>query len=309
MGGGGTNTVTKEVGPEGLAAQRKLLGFADAIGQRSRFDPDAFQFNKETLSPFNSLQMRSLQGEALRANDLRKMDLGRTTLDFGQKVARGDLLNPETNPFIRPTIDMAQRGILENFNEQLLPSLRSGIEGAGGFDNIRRQLLESDLGGRVSKQLGDVETDILGRNYNIERAYMNDAPNLINQGIQLGGVANRMGAQAGAGFQAADQRGLDIGIANFDRDQANITRAYDIALPYLQTVLGGAQGSKTTSPGASKIGSALSGGLGGAATLGALGASISPATAATATAAAGAGGGPLGAGIGGLLGLLAGMLG
>jgi len=285
----GDNVTRTEVSPETEAAQKFLLN----IGEQLQNNPQlAEAFGGDFFADFNELQRKSLGGQLLDAGELESQGFGRDTLELGRKQLRGDFLDPASNPFLRDTVDAAIRPVIENFNEQLLPSLRSGIEGAGAFDSTRRQLLESDLGARVSNQIGDISTNLFGENFARERGIQQTSPGLLSAGASQFLLPNLLRSGVGQAFQQDEQLGLQNELAQFREQREAITRPGQAALPFLRSAAGAPAAQTQISPGTSPFAGGLQGGLGA---LGAL-------------AAIPGIGLPL-AGLGGLLGGVAGALG
>ncbi len=257
----GDNTTRTEVSPQTKAAQSQLLKFGQKFGlDRSGELGEAF--GGDFFALFNKLQERVLGDQLLDASSLSNRGVGGDILDLGQKQIRGDFLSPDSNPFLRDTVDAAVRPVVENFENVLLPSLRSGIEGAGAFDSTRRQLLESDLGGRVSNQIGDISTQLFGENFARERGIQQTTPGLLASGTKQFLLPNLLRSGVGQAFQQNEQRGLQNELAQFREQKDAITRPGRAALPFLTAAAGAPADLKQTSPGVSPFSQGLQGGLG-----------------------------------------------
>lgn len=255
----GDQTIRTEVSPETEAAQKFLLG----LGEQFKDDPRlAEAFGGDFFAGFNELQRSSLGGQLADAGSLEQRGFGQGALDLGQKQIRGDFLDPESNPFLRTNVDAAIRPVVENFEQSLLPSLRSGIEGAGGFDSTRRQLLESDLGGRVSNQIGDISSRMFAENFARERGIQQTSPGLLNQGAAQFLLPNLLRTGVGGAFQQDAQMTLQNELAQFREQKNAITRPGEAARPFLTAAAGAPAATTQTVPGTSPLAGGFQGGLG-----------------------------------------------
>lgn len=255
----GSDTIRTEVSPETEAAQKFLL----SLGEQFQKDPRLSEaFGGNFFADFNDLQRKSLGGQLRDAGELESSGFGRDTLALGQKQIRGDFLDPESNPFLRANVDAAIRPVQENFEQSLLPSLRSGIEGAGAFDSTRRQLLESDLGGRVSNQVKDISMQMFGENFARERGIQQTTPGLLNQGAAQFLLPNLLRTGVGGAFQQDEQMSLQNELSKFREQKGAITRPGQAALPFLTAAAGAPSVTSQTVPGTSPFAGGLQGGLG-----------------------------------------------
>ncbi len=263
----GTNTTSTSVSPETEAAQRFLLNIGGPLAKSGILGE---AFGGDFFAPINQLQRQSFEGQLQDARTLEESGFGRDTLALGQKQLRGDFLSPESNPFLRGNIDAAIRPVLENFEQTLLPSLRSGIEGAGAFDSSRRQLLESDLGGRVSNQIGDISSQLVAENFARERGIQQTSPGLLNVGASQFLLPNLLRSGIGGAQQGAEQSVLQNELAKFREQQEAVTRPGQAALPFLTAAAGSPSGMTQTSPGTSPLAGGLQGGIGALGSLAAI---------------------------------------
>lgn len=200
-----------------------------------------------------------------------------------------DVLNPDTNQYLRGTADAASRQIGQAFQEQVLPGVRGEAITAGGFGGTRQGIAEGLAGGRAAQAIGDSTTKIYSDAYGKGLDAQGRALALLpqTQNAQTTGAVTTSGV--GDVRQQYAQSLLNDEIAGFN---------YDELLPFLMSselasVLGGLPGGSTVSTGTTTGGSTggARGALGGASMGASLGSAIMPGIG---TAA--------GAGIGGLLG-------
>lgn len=120
----------------------------------------------------------------------------------------GKYLSPESNPWLSETVKAAQDDLQYDWENRVLPNLRTSFTGAGhtvtpgsfgssAFDNAM-----SLAANEQTLQLQDLATQIYGENYSAERGRMLDALGLGQQetgqriGAQTAGLTAQQGAQA-----------------------------------------------------------------------------------------------------------------
>ena len=158
-----------------------------------------------------------------------------------RQTLRGEFLSPQANPFLQATIEAAQRPIRRQFEEVVLPNLRSVftaggqvIQGEGSSPFARAQALAA---GDFVNALSDVSTRIAAENFQAERGRQQQA---ITQATRLSQseLENLVqGLRAVALPRLIEQMGIDRGTEDFNRRVDTLLRA--IAL---------AQGASTAQP-------------------------------------------------------------
>lgn len=158
----------------------------------------------------------------------------------------GDFLSPESNPFLQGTIKAAQRPVIEEFENQVMPRLRSKFTQAGQFiqpegSSPFDQAAAEAVGG-LTRELGDISSEIAGQNFQAERGRQMQASQLAPQidRAQLDQLVKGMEAQALP--RMIQQMGIDRGLEEF-------RRRMDVLLSSIQTAGGLASPSTTTLPG------------------------------------------------------------
>lgn len=175
--------------------------------------------NTPYAGPFNAA-VNPLEREAL---DLTA-GAGRTALpglqqggQIGSNLAlstlRGDFLHPDSNPYLKSTIDAAIRPLTQQYRETFLPAIesRAFLEGAG--DSIRLPLAQAQAGRDLATASGDIASNIAYGNYGAERQNQFNAPALMSQSAGLPLQAIQMIGGAGAGQRGLDQIAVQEGLA------------------------------------------------------------------------------------------------
>lgn len=205
-------------------------------------------------------------GLSAGANDVRNL---------GVATARGDYLNPETNPFIRQAVEAAQRPLRQQLDQNVL-AIGDAAQQAGAYGGSRQGIIESGALRDFNTAALDSAGQIYADNYARERALQQNAPALLSAANQLSLAPGQLLGLLGDQEQSWK---ADMPWTGIDRMAALLS-------------LGGGYGTTTgtqTVPRGSAASGALSGAMGGA--------------------SAGSAFGPWGAGIGAVLGGLGGAFG
>jgi hypothetical protein len=146
--------------------------------------------------------------------------LASTSRDVLQQTLAGDFLRPGTNPFLQASIEAAQRPVIEAFNENVLPQLRSAFTQAGqtiqgeGSSPFGKALVQS--GRDFTRTLGDISTRLTSENFARERALQQGA---VGQAAAFsqGELQNLIsGLQTQALPRLIEQRGIEAGTQEFN---------------------------------------------------------------------------------------------
>lgn len=123
------------------------------------------------------------------------VNLGQDVINQGLATARGDYLNPATNPAITGAIDAAIDPVYRNFEERILPQLQSAAIAGGAYSGNR------NAERFASQDLNTTAADLAGRigyqAYDAERNRQFQAPALIQSGVALEGLSPSLLATAG----------------------------------------------------------------------------------------------------------------
>jgi hypothetical protein len=168
-----------------------------------------------------------------------------------QNTMAGDWLNQ--NPHLQGAIGAAQRPVVEQFQEQIMPQLRSQAQTAGAFGGARQGLTEAQAARDTQRVLGEISSTMTAQDYGRERALMEAANRFAPE---LG--ASMMGAQL-MGPQTQMQLALQNQLQRQSRMDAPVGRQADLA-----AILAALQPghTATTTQGGGALG-AIQGALGG----------------------------------------------
>ncbi|WP_422369688.1 tail fiber domain-containing protein [Pelagibius sp.] len=215
-------------------------------------------FDGPTTAPVTSQEQNFLDqiGQAAGASPNQTASQNLLTQTLG-----GQFLSPESNPFLKATIESATRPVLETFNDVIAPQLRSQFTAAGQVVQNEGSSPFAQAFGRAGKDLlnkiGDISSNISFQNFAQERGRQQEA---VNQSLNLDSAKldNLVkGLQSSALPRIIEQFGIDRGIELFNSRVSTLLEALRLA--------GGVSAPTVTSlpgsPGADVGG--LFGGLGG----------------------------------------------
>jgi hypothetical protein len=218
---------------------------------------------------------------------------------LGQQTARGDFLDPRSNPFLLDTINFALQPAVEQFTGSVLPGFESGALQQGAFKgSSARDMALAQLSNQFGRNLLGTAGTIGFENLARERQLQQNAGQLLDQAARLQQLSPEILSQVGAGQRELQQRLLDEQLLQFQESQQAPFRPLG---PLASIIQGTDIDTNLTqfAPQPSGLSRGIQGALGGAA-LGAGGANL----------LCGVTGTQLGlGGLGGLLGGLAGGLG
>jgi hypothetical protein len=281
-----TNKV--ELSPEQQELADLALPFAQKYASKNITAPQA--------------QVAGFSPDEIAAQDsARAMATGQMTQNAQQAAASNQflmdpsILSPDSNPYLARQGEDITRTITNNLTTSILPSLRAGSVVAGGMNsggNTRRALAEGAAVGKTTQELGGALNQLYGNAYNTGLSTMTNA---IGQNpAVMQGLLYPSLVQSGIGNQI---RGME----QTQMDAATQNSWMQQMMPFLQAqqiygLIGGMPGGQgvSTVTGAQPQTNPVMGGLGGAASGAMMGSMLMPGI-----------GTAVGAGLGGLAGLLA----
>lgn len=195
------------------------------------------------------------------ANQLQ--GVGESTVQLGQRTARGDFLDSSSNQYLQDAIDTAVGQARESVTEEVLPQAQSQAIQQGAYGGDRAQLTERQILEDFSQEAQDTASRIAYQNYQDERARQQRAPQLIQQGAQLELLGPQLAQQVGAQQRADEQARLDERFRRFQMEQ----QAPWIGLPQYSSIVAGSPTSTSetvqrTPSQSQQIGNYIQAGLG-----------------------------------------------
>ena len=150
---------------------------------------------------FNPLQTQGQEAALQAGQNLSPFIQG--TQEAGQFLTNPNLLSPESNPFLAQTAQAATRPIFQNLMEQILPVIRGGAVGAGGFGGSRQGIAEGIASRGALDAAGDVSGDIFSQAYGQGLNALQGGLSLAPQTAGLGLLPSQIMSQVGAEQQNA----------------------------------------------------------------------------------------------------------
>lgn len=255
---------------------------------------DVQVYGGSSIAGFNPLELMG-QGMAV-AGGFQGQDLGNTANATNKFLLNPELLDPNSNPYLKASGDAIASHMTRQLTEGILPSIRNGATATGGMysgGSTREGIAQGLAVDRTTSNIGDALTKLYSDAYTGGLGTMTDALKLapLTQSGSLFGsqVLSSVGGQQ----RAMQQARLDEEIGRFYANQSlPLMRAQE-----LLGLLGGLPGGSgvSTVTGAQPQSNSLMSGLGGAAAGAGLGAALFPTMAAA---------GPVGAGLGLLAALM-----
>lgn len=210
----------------------------------------------------------------------------------GQQAAGfglADVLNPQTNQYLQDSVNQSIQPIIQNFQESVLPSLRSGAGNAGQYGGTRQGIAEGLATDRLGQTISNMVSNRYSDAYDRGLQTFEKTLALLPQTAQLQTLQGTTLDAIGQQNQQQAQNELSAQIGQYNDLQnldANKLAAYQ---QLIQGNYGGQSSSTATGPGAPQT-SWMANALGGAATGASLATSLGMS-------------GPWGAGIGAVLSL------
>lgn len=193
-----------------------------------------------------------------------------------------DNFNNYLNPYTQDLNNsIAQQG-MQNFNEQVAPTLQNSFIGSGMFgDSTHADMYEKALRDQQTSILNAQATNMSGDYNNAMSAYMQGQGNMLNAGNNLNSIGQNVygnalsGASALAGIgaqnQAANQSSLDLAYNDYQNQLNYPTNQLNEMNSIIRGYAPTADSTKTTNPLAYQTSNPLSGALSGLASLSAAG--------------------------------------
>lgn len=123
--------------------------------------------------------------------------------------ARGDFLDPSTNPHLRANIDASINPITEQLKRQILPGIRQSSIYNGAFGGDRQGLREGQATGDWAQAAGDISSRMIADNYTAERQNQINAAGQYQNGVAAELTPAMMLQALGEQQRGLDQLGLN----------------------------------------------------------------------------------------------------
>lgn len=261
-----TQSTTVQLSPE----QQQMYGMAMPYLKAYAATPPS-TYPGSTISGFNPNQTGGQQ-QVLDATG-NMQGVADAAAGANKFMTSGQMWDPKYNPQLQGAIDATTRPIVQNYQEQQLPAIRSDAISTGNFGGSRQGIAEGIAARGESQAIGDTTAktteDLYGKNLTAQLQAMGLAPSVM-QGLTAPGQAQ---SAVGDVQQAMSQAQLNELVQNFFANQGGLdySKAKDIL-----GLVGAMPGSTTVSTGSVPTGSTAMQSLGGAAAGATLGSAIMP---------------------------------
>jgi len=261
-----TQTTEVKLSPE----QQQMYGFA--LPYLKSFAAQTPQrYGGSTVSDFNANQTGGQQSVLDATGQMA--GVAGNAANANQFITGGNFWDPQYNPALQGTIDATTRPIVQNYQEKILPGIRSDAISTGNFGGSRQGVAEGIAARDVSTAIGDTAAktteDLYKTNIDAQLKAMGLAPMVQGTLAAPGQTQSAVGDVQ----QAMSQAKLNEVVQNFFADQGGLdyAKARDIL-----GFISGMPGGQTVTTGSVPQPNMAMSSLGGAASGAALGSMIMP---------------------------------
>lgn len=106
-------------------------------------------------------------------------------LNMAQATARGDYLNPASNPFLQGVADAMTGTVRRQLTEGVLPNIKDAAISQGAYGGARQDVQENQAVRQFDQQALDATNQLFANNYAAERNRQMQAGGLLQQGYGL----------------------------------------------------------------------------------------------------------------------------
>lgn len=197
-----------QLDPAVQQAQQLALSQAQAVQQ-----PQAF-FPGSTVAPQSQF---GFAGQQLALNQLP--GIAEITEAQRQNLLQGLNLSAEQDPRVAALADAATAPLIDQFQEQILPGLRSQAISQGAFGGSRQQIGEAIAARELARAVGETRAGVFGNAFQTalgqEANLQALAPSITQQQLVPSGVLQNIGQQQ----QAQEQQLIDASVQRFGFEQ------------------------------------------------------------------------------------------
>lgn len=242
-----TQTTEQKLSPE----QRELL----QLGMGGAKEAMASQPPLPGTPGFTPEQTAAQEGLLAKASPGGAISGAAENLAGAQKFLTGDVMNMDSNPYLRQAIDAAMRPITENFQQSVIPSIRSGAIQAGpsALGGSRTQLAYGKASGDYMRQMGDTAASMANTAYGQNLDALVKGTALSPVSMQAMGFPETTMEAVGAQKR---QLGIEQGLDPMRQNELDWSRALQLLGAAGSTPGGGTTGTVTPATGSGTMGTA-----------------------------------------------------
>lgn len=150
-------------------------------------------------------------------------NIGRGSADYlrmAEQTAKGDFLRPDSNPFIQGVANAAIKPVTQTFSNTVLPGIKDASIAGGAYGGARQDLQENAASDALTKQIGDITSNIFYQNYANERQNQVNAPQMLEAGYNLTNARGQQMMSLADLQRQMQQRVLDNQLQQYQGRQA-----------------------------------------------------------------------------------------
>lgn len=222
----GTGTHPEEGRVEDVTP-REFMGLRDDVASRlgEFMQTGGPSFEGDFTADMTGQEQQLLSQVGSAANFQPSQQTGQA-METLSSTAQGEFLSPDSNPFLQQSIEAAQRPLMQQFEDETMPRLRSEFTQAGqrvqpqGSSPFDRASALAQRG--LTQELGDISSEMAAQNFQQERGRQQQAaqavPQLDMQMSQQDLESAIQGMEASALPRMIEQQGIDRGLEEFRRE-------------------------------------------------------------------------------------------
>lgn len=230
--------------------------------------PGPFAYPGQTTAGPDPLRQQAQQWDINYAqqgavNDVNKIGAGYDSLLNAPNV--------NNNPYLAQAVQGAVNPMIDNFNESILPGIRSNAIQTGQYGGSRQGVAEGIAAGKLSRNIGDISSQMYSGAYNSGMDSLAKAVALGPQALQVGQFPSQILQGVAGQRELAQQNQINDQKRLFDYYQQLPNKKLSDYLTQLNGAGFGSSTSTGTSQAPSYGGNNTLGTIGGALTLGKIG--------------------------------------
>ncbi len=203
-------------GGAGSGSGRTFLDPGQNAGLQELFRLARSQSGDNTFAGFDPLQIQGQESALQAGQNLNPLIQGAQSAN---QFLLGDVLNPDSNPFLRASADSATRGIFQDLNQNVLPGIGSEAGATGNVGSSRQGIAQGLAAQGALQTSGDVRGDIFSRAYGQGLNALTQGLNLAPQTANLGLFNSQLQQDVGGQRRGLEQQRLLNPFQNAQRFQ------------------------------------------------------------------------------------------
>lgn len=233
---------------------KEIFGEAQGFYQNQDLWPSYYWGN--TVAPTNPIEMTALQ--QIAQTSMGPMPEQVAQMANANQWLAGPAMYAESNPYLGGYIEAATEPVIRQFNEDVLPEIRSGAIQAGQYGGSRQGIAEGIAMDRLQQNLLNTTSGITNEAYQRGLDNMIKATALMPATMQAGLMPGQAMAGVGQGLRTMDQLFIDSYI---NRHGYNENLPLEM-LVYYNNLVNGMYGGTSTASYQQSLGQQLAGAAG-----------------------------------------------